>query len=290
MNLKPSILLLIIIPLHCYGKLGPKWIENAPIVSEIAKSNPTKDTVIDLGRKLISVDDYNSGTPEETGAINIISTTLLSIPNHTKYFEDELESERKLSGLHPGQSRSTYDELRVAYFRDILPHLPSPESIKSLCGYLYDDRDKVEMKLVEGAPCQSGGSAGNSTLVVEGLKLIGLRNPPVKRFDYSNFNSPVPWREWYEKVKSGELPFSFVGQLVEYRFKPDGTWESVSLPESVLAQDPKPVARTSPEPSQPAPTAAVAKSPWLWLVGGFLVLAAALGWVRTRLKRWLERR
>ena len=36
-------------------------------------------------------------------------------------------------------------------------------------------------------------------------------------------------RAWWEEIKSGKRAFSYKGQKVEYRFKPDGTWETIAL-------------------------------------------------------------
>jgi hypothetical protein len=37
------------------------------------------------------------------------------------------------------------------------------------------------------------------------------------------------YRSWWEEVKSGKRTFSFKGQAVEYRFRPDGTWETIPI-------------------------------------------------------------
>ena len=38
-----------------------------------------------------------------------------------------------------------------------------------------------------------------------------------------------PWQSWWEEIKSGKRTFSFKGKKVEYRFKPDGTWETLAM-------------------------------------------------------------
>ena len=94
-------------------------------------------------------------------------------------------------------------------------------------------------------------------------------------------------------MKSGQLAFSFPGQLVEYRFKPDGRVESTALPASILEQDPKPPAmRVAPSgehsPRQPIATPSgqsldFVKRNWLWVVGGILAMLAGFAWLRPKL-------
>jgi hypothetical protein len=56
-----------------------------------------------------------------------------------------------------------------------------------------------------------------------------------------------PWQKWYEEVKSGKRTFSFKGQVMEYRFRQDGTWETFPISHPPV-DAPKPtVAVASPE-------------------------------------------
>jgi hypothetical protein len=50
-------------------------------------------------------------------------------------------------------------------------------------------------------------------------------------------------RTWWEQIRSGQRTFSFKGQGVEYRFKPDGTWDTIRIA-NPADDDPK-----VPEPS-----------------------------------------
>lgn len=55
------------------------------------------------------------------------------------------------------------------------------------------------------------------------------------------------WREGHEEVKSGQRPFSFKGQKVGYRFKPDGRWDT--LPIANPPDDAVKFPRLSPKPA-----------------------------------------
>jgi hypothetical protein len=92
-------------------------------------------------------------------------------------------------------------------------------------------------------------------------------------------------RKWYAAIKSGKQPFSFKGQSVEYRFKPDGTWTTTPIanppddaPKPVPPTKPPPPAKASPPPvaPPPPPPPEPAGIPWLWIGAGALLLITAL--------------
>ncbi len=207
-------------------------------------------------------------------------STLLSIPGHARYFADELERLR----LDP---KSDYWRMRQWYLAETLKHLPSPETIQVLGHYLDDERDlprdripgyKEFVESLEKPPEFQIFPPENARLAVYALSRIGLRDAPCPVISsYSGSNASY-WegtlpkcREWYAKVKSGELAFSFVGGNVEYRFKPDGTWETIPIanppddapqPAQESAMDrsvekPEPVRADPPQPSL--------VSTWWWL-------------------------
>ena len=123
------------------------------------------------------------------------------------------------------------------------------------------------------------------------LSKIGLRQPAL---DHAQINSTAHgseptqhWkktRAWYQEVKAGKRTFSFVGQKVEYRFKPDGTWDTIALANADIDAIIEPVA----PPATPANVAAVLANPnntaakespwWTWLIGALLVVTASIAW------------
>ena len=55
------------------------------------------------------------------------------------------------------------------------------------------------------------------------------RSNPIRPAQNPVFHMIADTRAWWEEIKSGKRAFSYKGQKVEYRFKPDGTWETIAL-------------------------------------------------------------
>lgn len=170
-------------------------------------------------------------SPEIDVLFSGIQTTLLAIPGHAQYFADEIERERELIKDTPPRSskRSTYNSKRFDYLNNVLTLLPSPETIKVLGHYLDDERDP----LPPSALAQDWSGADSNAKIASGaLIAIGLRNAPVVE---RSWDDPIGktaiarQRVWFSKVAAGEIAFSFIGQSVEYRFKPDGTWDTIAM-------------------------------------------------------------
>ena len=211
-----------------------------------------------------------------------ISATLLALPGHAQYFADLIEAER--AALKPWEG-NTYDLHRCQYLRDTLGHLPSPETVKVLGHYLDDDRD---IPPPPGPDQDYGDMPANSIVALEALLCLGMRDAPAPPGRYLDSNKTptvlAAVRAWFAPIKSGEKTFSFQGQAVEYRFKPDGTW--VSTPIANPPDDaPKP-----PPPRPPAPPPAPAATPQAapvatghaalrpWLLGVALLVLPAAAW------------
>lgn len=169
-----------------------------------------------------SLADHGSGVDR---IYEKIQNELMVIPGHARYYRDEIERERKtVEHLDRNQGeRSNYNRNRKWHF-ETLAHLPSPETIGVLGGFLADDRDKSHLGVenLDHIP-------GNSAWSVMALSGIGLRQPPVDGFHYFEEGDVQKWRGWWEEIKSGRKTFSFRGQSVEYRFRPDGTWETLRM-------------------------------------------------------------
>jgi hypothetical protein len=69
-----------------------------------------------------------------------------------------------------------------------------------------------------------------ATASVHALAALPFRDSPTPPFYWHVSREKLPvWQKWYAEVKSGSKPFSFKGQAVEYRFKADGTWETIAM-------------------------------------------------------------
>jgi hypothetical protein len=208
-------------------------------------------------------------------------TKALSLPGHAQYFADLIEAER--AALKPEEYRGDYDRHRYLFLCETLRHLPSPETVLVLGRYLEDDRDTYP-------PPTPGDDSGidppNSIIAMESLLLLELRDapyPPGRWYWYRSTKELATVRAWFAPIKSGEKPFSFKGQAVEYRFNPDGTWVSnpIANPPDDAPKPPpaKPPITSSPEKS-PAVAAAQSHQPalWPWLGGVLLAVLGILIW------------
>jgi len=212
-----------------------------------------------------------------------IQQAMLAVPEHAQYFADEIAREQKAVEKFPTCSgpRNSYDQQRDWYFKTLC-HLPSPETIAVLGHFLYDDMDTPVPLWSPGSDWGENPRA-NSYFSSSTIIDIGLRKPPVER--QPGIDNPVlnlaKTRAWWEKIKSGKLTFSFIGQSVEYRFKPDGTWDSIAMTNPPTPRKPEP----SGNPSMPggstqnAPASgngtgsSVGDGPlWKWLFVGIAIV------------------
>ena len=169
--------------------------------------------------------------PERIGVYDETRSMLLSIPGHAQYFADEIEREQKEVAHLPTSTgaRVSYDAHRSDYF-STLAYLPSPETIK-VVGYLLSDEKDTPVPEVSPDSDWGRNPRANCWGAAGVIANIGLRDAPVDggpRWDEDE-NALVKSRAWWEQIKSGQRPFSFVGEKVEYRFKPDGSWETIAM-------------------------------------------------------------
>lgn len=162
---------------------------------------------------------------------------LISIPGHARYFTDQFEA------MRPTREKSEYYRFRDWYFYNTFPHIPSPEMIQVLGHYLDDFRDSnspnlpLEERTVmidSHNPNEANRKKPNAWYASYALLNIGLRDFPhdIEMVSPRSKGSLEYWRKaraWYQEVKSGQRAFSFRGKSVEYRFKPDGTWDTISI-------------------------------------------------------------
>ncbi|MEO5914247.1 MAG: hypothetical protein ABIS50_08445 [Luteolibacter sp.] len=259
-------------------------------ISELL-GKPENEKIPGLGEMLRQLESLHYRECLERDQVVLsLRTALLAIPGHAKYFAEEIAREQKevepyLTNTGP---RVSYDFNRTMYFKT-LSYLPSPETIAVLGQFLSDDKDTpvpLESPGSDWGENPRANSYGSTVTIMD----IGLRNPPVAvtRRDENPDTLLAETRAWWDEIKSGRLPFSFIGQLLEYRFKPDGTWESTPLPPSVLEQDPKPVVSPASRVAQPAamntaPILTTTKPRWPWILGGVTAMLVGIIWLRLRL-------
>lgn len=231
----------------------------------------------------------------------LIQKEMMSIPGHAQYVVDRYETERK---KHQDSERERFWMIKE------LTHLPSPETLKVLGDYLDDFQDTKNPHLpIEQQSIFNYKIPGDCTTPTDDLPWlstyaiarIGLRNPPLMNnwlsdSSLSHYGTATSlWketREWYQEVKAGKRTFSFLGQNVEYRFKPDGTWDTLPLAMTLeeAAVEKKQVLQERADGWQAAIKARMAAIPptiepkkenhlWKWLIGliGIVIALSLLG-------------
>ena len=248
--------------------------------------NPSEELILKLAAGLRKTAMRNIYSVDGTAEVHhFIKDSLLAVPGHAQFIADRVERLREESQHLRRENQSSYDAQRQVLIDETLRHLPSPEAIKVIGNYLDDERDP---------PPNITSLPENAFLARVALSDIGLRDAPVEsRSDIHNWKeSVIKQRAWYAQVKAGIIPFSFVGQKVEYRFKPDGTWETIAMinppddgpkPLQVAAvKDVREPKKQRPPGSQTLSERAN-RAPWLWLLAaGFLLFAG--GMLAKRLK------
>lgn len=197
-----------------WSSSGSTWHERwTNLANESDIMSPSEKCVI-LSRAL-GVGSKMEMTEEEKVVYAQLQKMILNTPNHARYIANEVEKMRQQEEHLPRANQTSYDRVRRTLIGETLRHLPSPETIQVLGNYLDDERDPPPR--LEFLP-------ENSFLGCVALSEIGLRNPPVSaRPGIHNWREElVKQKVWYSQVKAGTLPFSFFGQKIEYRFKPDG--------------------------------------------------------------------
>ncbi len=268
-------------------KEAQAWYQKCQIEIEKWQSNPDINLKINhLRDYLIKFGSQMPNNPDSRwhDTYYQAQSALLSIPGHAQYFADKVERIRKTEERFKPEARATYNRWREWYLTDTLMHLPSPGTIQVLGHYLDDERDTPP-------PSDSSFLPENSFVACMALSQIGLRNPPVaKKPGLHNWRDALALqRVWYAKVKSGELAFSFAGQKMEYRFKPDGTWETITLinppkdlPNSPVTKKSLKVIPFESHLSSASPTPPSDKLKWLLGGVGLLLVAACCVLMKTR--------
>lgn len=221
---------------------------------------------------------------------------IICSPVFQQWIHDNTTYMRSEQINHPEKERGTamdYSSRRTR-FMQTLAQLPSPDSVGALGGFLNDDR---YVRIIPHGDDVIVPHSENSSHAAYGLAIMGINDYPVKETDAERaFYKTSPIRDtstlmsarlWWEEVKSGRKTFSFKGQSVEYRFKPDGTWDTIPM-KNLPDDGPKPVAggaesrevreKPSVSPRTPVPQL-VTRTPWRWLAAGFALVLAALGFL-----------
>lgn len=213
---------------------------------------------------------------------------MLSTPGHARWFANEIKQKQTKVAPYPTSTgpRVSYDFQRTLCF-ETLAHLPSPETILVLGEFLSDDVDTPKPLVSEHSDWGENPRA-NSFFSSKTISGIGLKDPPAdsESFDINPEEHLALTRTWWREIQSGRKTFSFKGQKIEYRFRPDGTWETLALgntpgkaPSYGTTTETRAERRPSLSPSEKTPPKFRIQGFWLVLLiaGGLLT---GLWWLR----------
>jgi hypothetical protein len=192
-----------------YNDDKKSWIERWGYLVSQAQNMP-EETRIEILSKIIGNHDNSNYSSASIDLVKNAQAILLSTPGHAEYYGKKLEK----TPMH--------HERR--YWYPILRNLPSPETVSVLGKLLSDDQERPALAKDHSNIDEYIDAHPNCDRAAKTLQSM-LANPPVPKEEYFNFERDLEvWRSWWENVKSGKQAFSFEGENVEYRFKPDGTW------------------------------------------------------------------
>lgn len=216
-----------------------------------------------------------------------LQSELLSIPGHAEFYAKSIwESYAAYRDSdHPKHSGSAdWFSRESQYALETLQHLPSPETLRVLGEMLDEEWQRV-------LPPESTVQTVPSALAKQAawtLIELPLRDMPTPHFERNKAKDHLSaWQQWYAEVKSGQRTFSFKGQAVEYRFNPDGTWQTIPIA-NPPDDTPKPPIFEKSE-SKPERQAKKLEKPretkkpiWVWVVPTGLLVSGILLWFLTK--------
>jgi hypothetical protein len=252
---------------------------------EQQKGLPVEEAAPKLGLWMRQLSRSGPQSPDERTVFLNTQAALLSLSGHSQYFADQVAAARE----------STKDfvadcdyHITCETLRDTLCHLPSPETVQVLGEMLESMEDiptrdqivELRKAVFKGADFKwfyPSGLAGQTLLDlgIRGFPSGSGRDGGFSRADVSSM------RFWWEEIESGIKSLSFKGQDVEYRFKPDGTWETIPIsnpPDDgpsrpVLADAKRTDKRPDPVAVEQDPNPAWNENSWIWIGGATAALA-----------------
>jgi len=207
---------------------------------------------------------------------------LLAIPGHAGYYEKAIkELQLKLESAPKDEKwnyANDYSNLQWDGFQ-ILGQLPSPETVRVLGDFLYDESGGFNPK--DGDPMPSideimAQQKKNCVLVARPLFNL-IDNPPVSA---DQGNAVEVWRLWYEQVKAGSRTFRFKGNPTEYDLNGPAPKEKLQRVERDRKRDGERAVGHKKSTSTPASEAAITQTnkPYslTWLIAAVGLIGAAV--------------
>ena len=251
--------------------LGDLWLEEK--ISEISgiSKTPTMEEVVFLTQ----ISAVYSSKEDRMKVAALAFERLRNIPDFPERLTQYIQIER--AKWKSGEWQGNYDQNRATILQ-ALGGIPDPKVVKLLGEFLSDmewTSDPVEHVL---SGTDHSLTSPNGLLAARSLGKLINRPPIPKKPDNYLEQDIIPWRRWYEGVKAGKQEFSFTGQITRYRFRPDGTLETLSK-EGSMDVIPKQRIRTGKPRLQDSPLTQPSSMPpptgnrWKWFfLAGFALL------------------
>ena len=263
-------------------------------LNELIAKEPS-EAIPSLGSFIGQLSKWNyRKTPERDEVLEYAVRHLLAIPGHATYYENRIQEARKRMNEEEDPSLRSpligeYQSTKSAAFW-ILSSLPSPETVKVLGEFLFDDQERVHpsppgaSESDENLRQYETGMSSNSSLAKAAFALLPLSTKPVHRktvhgagfVDYPE--DLQPWRLWYEQVRAGTRTFRFEGDPQAYSLAGPVT-EARTPSEARVAQAPD-LSLAADQGEQGKGTSRSA----LFAVAGALVLCAFAAWKALRVR------
>lgn len=251
-----------------------------------ASQDPTLADAIALAEILNTLDRYMEGGDKSAMEIfSKVQVALLTIPGHAEYYRDRIMQAQKRFRERP--SSETWSDYRDETGKgfQIFPHLPSPEGVRVLGDFLFNDWVPPGN---ETAPLSEKFTPLSEAATVALPKLPILNKPFKDPITQNNrADSLAAWQSWYEQIKAGKRTFRFEGDPTEYDLNgpaPGQKLAHISRDRKRDAEREAGRGKMSGSSVVAEPTAAVASPramPVALIIAG-MVLLVSLGWYLLR--------
>jgi hypothetical protein len=258
-------------------------------------SLPVEEAVPRLGLWIRQLSNQHNQERGERAVFRAVQSTLLSIPGHAEYYGKRIrDAYEPLKGPNFGSAiNSAATEMMYGF--KTLEHLPSPETVKVL-GEMLSETWELPSPFPEGGLTERVEREYRPPALAQPAMItlgdLSIRDAPWKPIQIA-VDLPVAisaWHAWYEEVKSGQRAFSFKGQPVEFRFKTDGTWETIPIPDPPDDGPASQIPVTGERPDKRHSVALVAPSEqsapaargsaWIWISGVAAAVLGLLAWLK----------
>lgn len=181
---------------------------------------------------------------------NEIQQALLAIPGHAEYYAEQFKIERAKAEATNAERFTNdlgtwwagYDRFRSNAF-ETLGQLPSPETVRVLGEFLYDERDYQSEEFIRAnryAQREFGTTASGAAGALSRLPIDYQRG--ARANGKTRYLTIESWRLWYKQVKSGKRTFRFEGDPQEYDLNGPASKEALQTIERDRKRDEEHVA------------------------------------------------